>query len=354
MGRIVIADSTNHYDGRDLARRPLGGTETSVIQLAEALARRGHEVACRTNTAERVVHNGVTWTPLGAERAPKRATSSSPSSTLSCSVAPRARPRRLALWVVWPPTGLPPPSPRRCGCGGTGRVPCSSASSRRATYPRWLPGRDRCRSSPSGCRTRSGAGRRSLAAPPPRAVFASNPQRDLRWLLDLWGRAILPAVPDAELHLYGIRDYGYRYGEPWDETESRLGQFLPGDFSPAAPGLAQAARPGHPRRALERDAPGPRHALRRPSRPRRSVSPSPRRRRSACPPSCGRSPLCPSASATASPGSSLPTTETFARRAVALLTDDGLWRAQHEAALRLQQGWSWDEMAARFEAEVIR
>ena len=46
--------------------------------------------------------------------------------------------------------------------------------------------------------------------------------------------------------------------------------------------------------------------------------------------------------------------EAFARRAVALLTDDGLWRAQHEASLRLQQGWSWDEMAARFEAEVIR
>src|SRR6185295_1953673 len=51
MSRIVIADSTNEYDGRDLAGRPLGGTETSVIHLAEALARRGHDVACRTNTA---------------------------------------------------------------------------------------------------------------------------------------------------------------------------------------------------------------------------------------------------------------------------------------------------------------
>ena len=49
-----------------------------------------------------------------------------------------------------------------------------------------------------------------------------------------------------------------------------------------------------------------------------------------------------------------PDDETFARRAIALLTDDGLWRAQHEAALRLQQGWSWDEMAARFETEVLR
>jgi phosphoribosyl 1,2-cyclic phosphodiesterase len=46
--------------------------------------------------------------------------------------------------------------------------------------------------------------------------------------------------------------------------------------------------------------------------------------------------------------------ETFARGAVALLTDDALWRRQHEAALQLQQGWSWDEMAAVFEARVLR
>jgi hypothetical protein len=39
---------------------------------------------------------------------------------------------------------------------------------------------------------------------------------------------------------------------------------------------------------------------------------------------------------------------------VALLTDDALWRRQHEAALQLQQGWSWDEMAAVFEARVLR
>jgi len=49
-----------------------------------------------------------------------------------------------------------------------------------------------------------------------------------------------------------------------------------------------------------------------------------------------------------------PDDEVFARHAIDLLTDDGLWRAQHEAALRLQQGWSWDQMAARFEAEVMR
>ena len=43
----------------------------------------------------------------------------------------------------------------------------------------------------------------------------------------------------------------------------------------------------------------------------------------------------------------------FADAAVVLLSDDGLWRSQHEAALKLQQGLSWDEHAARFEAAVL-
>ena len=64
MASVVIADKTGAYDGRDLALRPLGGTETSVIQLAEALARRGHDVVCCTDTGHAVVHERVRWTPL--------------------------------------------------------------------------------------------------------------------------------------------------------------------------------------------------------------------------------------------------------------------------------------------------
>ena len=45
--------------------------------------------------------------------------------------------------------------------------------------------------------------------------------------------------------------------------------------------------------------------------------------------------------------------EAFARHAVALLTDDALWRRQHEASLRLQQGWSWDGVASALEAELL-
>src|SRR5262249_48959094 len=101
---IVIADSTNRYDGRDLTTRPLGGTETSVIQLAEALAQRGHTVTAYTRTAAHVVHTGVTWRPL---------TSTAPvTCTLLLAVQQPEllgvvrRPRRRALWIVWPASGL--------------------------------------------------------------------------------------------------------------------------------------------------------------------------------------------------------------------------------------------------------
>jgi hypothetical protein len=42
--------------------------------------------------------------------------------------------------------------------------------------------------------------------------------------------------------------------------------------------------------------------------------------------------------------------EEFAAAAVALLTDDSLWRRTHEAALTHQRGLSWDDVACRFEA----
>jgi glycosyltransferase involved in cell wall biosynthesis len=189
-------------------------------------------------------------------------------------------------------------------------------------------------------------------SPPPRAVFASNPQRDLRWLLALWGRAIVPAVPRAELHLYGLRDYGYRYGEPWQETESRLGRFVPDDLPAAA---RESLRP-HP--------PATRDALWDAMRGARVMLYGGHRVEAFClsvaeaqalgVPAVVR-PLgaLPERVRDGITGFVTPDDEVFARRAIALLTDDALWRAQHEAALRLQQGWCWDAMAARFEAEML-
>ena len=43
----------------------------------------------------------------------------------------------------------------------------------------------------------------------------------------------------------------------------------------------------------------------------------------------------------------------FAEAALSLLGDDALWRRQHQAALKFQQGISWGEHAARFEAAFL-
>ncbi len=350
MGRIVIADSTNHYDGRDLTRRPIGGTETSVIQLAEALARRGHEVACRTSTPDRVFHNGVTWMPLGTPDAEACDVFLAVQHPELLGLARRAR--RRALWVVWPPGGFRRRQ-RALRLWWHRPRPVFVSEFQVRAYPRWLPGPRPLAVIPFGLPDAVRGRPPLLSAPPPRAVFASNPQRDLRWLLELWGRAILPAVPAAELHLYGLRDYAYRYGDPWEETEHRLGQFLPGDLSPAA------------RASLRPHAPAPREELWTAMRRARVMLYGGHRAEAFClsvaeaqalgvPAVVRPIAVLPERVRDGVTGFVVPDDEAFARRAIALLTDDGLWRAQHEAALRLQQGWSWDQMAARFEAEVFR
>lgn len=349
MAHIVIADTTNQYDGRDLTLRPLGGTESSVIQLAEALARRGHDVVCCTNTRNHVVHQGVAWRPLSA---------GAPDCCDLFVAVQHAelmglvrRPRRLVLWVVWPPSGY---RRRRRAAQLWWRRPRLVFVSvfQWRTYPRGLPGRRAALVIPFGLPD-TVRGRGPLPEPPPpRAVFASNPQRELRWLLALWARAILPAAPRAELHLYGIRDYAYRYGEPWEETERRLGQFVPDGF----PAVARASLRPHPPAAPD--------ALWDAMRGARVMLYGGHRVEAFClavaeaqalgvPAVVRPVAVLPERVHDGVTGFVVPDDEDFARRAIALLTDDALWRAQHEAALRLQQGWSWDAMAARFEAELL-
>ena len=43
----------------------------------------------------------------------------------------------------------------------------------------------------------------------------------------------------------------------------------------------------------------------------------------------------------------------FADATLAIFSDDQLWRSQHEAALKQQQGISWAEYAARFETALL-
>ena len=44
------------------------------------------------------------------------------------------------------------------------------------------------------------------------------------------------------------------------------------------------------------------------------------------------------------------TDDEFVSSAIAVLSDDTLWRRWHEGALSSQRGLSWDEVAQRYEA----
>jgi glycosyltransferase involved in cell wall biosynthesis len=349
MARIAIADRTSDYDGRSAGTRPLGGTETSVIYLAEALVRRGHDVTCLTRCRESIVHQGVKWASLEAgEHGPCDVLLAVQHPDLLGSVR---RAHRRAVWVVWPPYNVG----RRWNAVRMWRyrpLPVFVSRYQVGAYPRWLPAPARSPVLPLGLPD-AVRGRAALDQPPqPRAIFASSPVRNLSWLVDLWSRHIQPRVPGAELHIYGIRDQAHGYGDSWEETPERFGRFLPDGCPPAT------------LRSLKPHAPATREVLWEAMRASRVMLYGGHRAEAFCL-------SVAEAQALGVPALVRPITvmaervrhgttgfvaagdESFAQHAVDLLTNDDLWRRQHEAALALQQGWSWDEMAAAFEARVI-
>lgn len=349
MARIVIADNSCDYDGSDMETRALGGTETSVVQLAQALARRGHGVTCHTPGAGRIEHGGVGWAPLG---------DGGPESCDILLTVQRPellgfvrRARRRVLWVVWAPRNLGAPRYLIPMWRHRPLVVCASQF-QAVGYPAWLPSGGPPFVIPLGL-PEAIRGRDELAeAPPPRAIFASRPVRGLRGLIRLWADEILPAVPHAELHIYGVRDASYEFGDAWEETERRMGQFLPEGLSASA----RASIKPHP--------PKPREAYWEAMRHSRAMLYAGHPSEAFCLAVAEAQAL--GVPAVVKPIAVMPERvrdgvtgfvarddREFVRRAIALLSDDALWRRQHVAALLLQGGISWDDVAARFETELI-
>jgi len=345
MASIVIADKTLHYDGRDLERRPLGGTETSVIRCARALARRGHQVSVYTNCDGPIEHEGVTWLPL----------TSAPPQSCDAYIAVHQpellgfvpKPRRRAIWVVWPVSQLKHYK-RIWRLWYYRPIPILVSQYQADTYSPFLPRTprfliplalpDEIRGQPP-----------RASAPARQAIFASNPARNLRRLVEIWAASILPRVPDAVLDVYGVSRL--KPGEDaWSAWE---GSFLP-------PGMPEQVK---------------RSVRIHPAAGRRELLDAMRDSRVMLYLGHKSEAFCLSlaeAQALGVPAVIAPVAalrdrvidgvtgfhradpERFADAAVSLLTDDALWRRQHEAALRLQQGIDWAEHAARFEQVLLR
>ncbi len=345
MSTIVFADMTGAYDGRSLEERPLGGTETSVIRLTRELAARGHDISVHTNSDVELEHLGVKWRPL-----------SSPSAA-RCDLyvavqQPRLlgfvrRPARLALWMLWQPNNLKHHK-QIWRMWRYRPIPILMSRSQQAAYSPFLPPRGREVFLPLGLpdeiRNLS-----PLPAPPTRrAIFASNPSRSLNRLVRIWAELILPRVPDAILDVYGVNglDHSRTGWETWE------GNYLPAGLSPAAKASVQI----HP--------PVTRADLKLAMRRARVMPYLGHKSEAFCltlaeaqalgvPAVVARIGALPERVIDGVTGFHRDDDAGFAEATIALLTDDALWRHQHESALTLQQGLSWREYAEAFETKLL-
>lgn len=341
MAEVVMADDGIAFDGTTPSRGPLGGAETAFLTLAEALAARGHRVFVRNRCAAPLTHKGVDWAPLGATIAqPCDLYIANRGHRLIGLGAPR---RRRLFWIHNPGTYLRKFRYVRELWRHRPVIVTSGAYHAR-TVPWWLPSGGRATIPYAIAEAFRGAAPLDRP-PPPHAIFTSNPLRGLDWLLDLWARRIHPALPRAELHLYcGPAVYGAlgdRKAEAMNAVLARadaLGDRGVRRLPPVSRGDLVAALRGA-RAMLYRGDPGETFCL--------AVAEAQALGVPAIVQSIGSLPERVADGAT---GFVCADEESFARRAVALLGDDALWRSQHEAALRLQRGLSADEVAQRFEA----
>lgn len=177
----------------------MGGTESSLVQLAEALARRGHDVCVFNGVSSPRNEFGVNWRPFAeaqtrvrsnigiAVATPKAFRGLSFRSRIFWLHNPLKSWRQIRRGSVWPLL-MARPTFVLLGDYHAKRV------------PGWLPssGREIIYHGIHEDFFRKTA---ATIAPPPRALFTSQPYRGLDWLLGLWP-AVKRRAPGASFHVF--------------------------------------------------------------------------------------------------------------------------------------------------------
>lgn len=321
----------------DLAARPLGGVETAFALLAQAFVRRGHDLELRAGDGPPETRDGLRWAPL--------ATGGAACDLVLANRLPRlfrALPAgRRVLWLHNPGGYLRKPRHLLPLLAAWPRL-VTLGPSHSASLPRILPFRPI--EIPLALAPPFDAPPAPRPAPPPVAVFASNPLRGLDWLLDVWARRIRPLLPSAELHLYaGAATYG---GDA--RLATRAAPVLARAASLAAQGVRLfdplprpllAARLGAARVMLYRGDPGETFCL--------AVAEAQALGLPAVVTPLGS---VPERVADGVTGVVAQDDGAFAEAALRLLSDRLAWDAMHRAALARGPGPTWDAVAACFEA----
>lgn len=340
MARIVMTDDGISFDGRTLEDRPLGGAETSFIEMANALARRGHEVLVCNKCDAEIVHKGVTWRPL-AQGVPNDADLYIPNRGDKLLVLCRNA-RKVIFWIHNPAGYL---LKWRYQWKLAWRRPTIvfSGASHAGTYPGWgfAGGREIV---PYGVTDIFCHANPRDQAPPPRVVFTSNPMRSLDWLLDLWEGRIRPAVPDAELHVFaGMATYGAAGAA----KAGKMGPVL--DRAAALAGKGVVLRGPVPKAQLVNELAAARALLYRGDIGETFCSAVAEAQAMGLPAVLQDIACMKERVVEGQTGWAAKDEDEFVRRSVSVLSDDALWLRMHRACLQQQRSWGWDQAAAEFE-----
>jgi hypothetical protein len=197
---IAIREGGTHLPSA-LEEGPMGGAESAVIELARALARRGHEVVVRTDADTVEASDNLTW---GAVKLPANADIAIANRALRF-VDELPRSSRKALWLHNTAEYLLRPRTFAQLMRRRPTLVFIGSYHRRQWAPlKLLPQR----TIPYGLSAMFLNVTIRSAPPPPKAIFTSNPLRGLDWLLERW-TAIHEALPSAELHIFsGPQTYG--------------------------------------------------------------------------------------------------------------------------------------------------
>jgi len=340
MARIVMTDDGIVFDGASLEEKPLGGAETSFIEMANALAARGHEViVCNKCPAERT-HRGVHWRPL-AQGVPESADLYIANrGDRLIRLCPEAK--RSIFWIH-NPAGYLLKARYQWKLALRRPVIVFSGASHAGTYPGWAfaGGREIV---PYGVTDLFRHATPREQVPPPRAIFTSNPLRSLDWLLELWAARIRPAVPGAELHIFaGAATYGAAGAAKAD----RMGAVL--DRAAALADRGVVLRGPVPKTQLVAELGAARALLYRGDIGETFCSAVAEAQAMGLPVVL-EDIACMSERVIADEtGFCVKGEAAFASAAIQVLADDDLWWRQHRNALARQRGWGWDDAAAAFE-----
>lgn len=340
MARIVMTDDGIVFDGATLEERPLGGAETSFIEMANALAARGHDVlVCNKCEAERV-HKGVTWRPI-SQGVPESTDLYIPNrGDKLIRLCPQAK--RTIFWIH-NPAGYLLKWRYQWKLALRRPVIVFSGASHAATYPGWAfaGGREIV---PYGLTDLFCHAEERAEVPPPRVVFTSNPMRGLDWLLDLWERRIRPIVPAAELHVFAGTA---TYGAAGAAKAGRMGPVLDKAASMGTQGVL--LRGPVPKAQLVDELAAARALLYRGDIGETFCSAVAEAQAMGVPAVLMDIACMNERVVEGETGWCVKDEETFIRHAVSVLTDDSLWRRLHGNCLDKQRAWRWDQAAAEFE-----